>query len=139
MLGTKQGSSEQLAWDREVFKPEVLSVKVLAMGALLCIQPPWNLGWGCWTVPIPAMPSMLCLSLENGPKQRWCGDNRGVPGVLPEGKATGHSAALLGLRTRSHVHAIIPVWVGNSASQHGLCKPQSSCPVCQSSWTRSMG
>lgn len=100
--------------------PDVLSLRVLAMGAL-----PWNLGWGCWAVPVPAMPSMLCLSAENGPKQRRCGDNRGVPGVLPEGKATGLSAALLGLCSGSHFHAIILCGWGTAHPSMALVSPRA--------------
>lgn len=61
-----------------------------------CVQPLQDLGRWCWALPGagtgPAMPPVLCFSSENGPKQGWCGDNRGVPGVLPEGKATSSSA-----------------------------------------------
>lgn len=42
------------------------------------------------------MSPVLCLSAENGPEQGWRGDNRGVPGVLPEGKVTFSSALGLG-------------------------------------------
>lgn len=70
----------------------------MAGTGLHCVQLLRDPGRGCWPLPraVLAIAPLLCLSAENGPKQGWRGDNRGVPGVLPEGKATSISALGLG-------------------------------------------